>query len=102
MRSLTKDQAKRWEVLSNAVEEKNTKVCEANAEYNAALQELAAFRDELVADMEAYRDERSDKWHESDAASNYEDWIQEYENIELDGVEDPDLPDTNPSIEVSG
>jgi regulator of replication initiation timing len=69
-------------------------------DYNNTLNHLESWRDEVVSAMENYRDERSEKWHESSVGQAYDDWISEYQNIELDEIEvdmpdDVDIPETN-------
>src|SRR5262249_45903010 len=80
--------------INAAIEEKVNPAIEA---YNEALMAATEFRDEIVSDMETYADERSDKWREGDAGSNYESWKGEWEGIDLgelnaiEEIEEPDL-----------
>jgi len=69
--------------LDAAKEEVETAV---NA-YNEKLSGARTFCEQLVSDMENYEGERSDKWLESDAASAFQDWKSEWEQIELDDFE---------------
>jgi len=61
-------------------------VQEALEVYNATIWDAQSFRTDLVSELEGYRDERSDKWQESDRGQAFEDWIQEWENLDLDEV----------------
>jgi hypothetical protein len=61
--------------------------------YNEILAELETFRDELVGDMETYYDERSEKWQEGDAGSNYQSWKDAWEGLSVDVVDEVDHPD---------
>jgi hypothetical protein len=62
-------------------------------EYNEILSEVESFRDELVGDMESYYDDRSEKWQEGDAGSNYQEWKGEWEALSVDEVPEVDHPD---------
>src|SRR5215469_7946709 len=62
-----------WGRVESAVEDANTEV----TKYNDALGEAAAFRDEIVSDMDDYMSERSDEW----------------EGLDLDEITDVEMPD---------
>jgi hypothetical protein len=73
---------------------------EAKDALNEAIKDGASLRDDIVAEMDEYVGERSEKWQESDAASEYEGWKSEWEGCELEEVEiekpeDIDMPDFN-------
>lgn len=81
------------------------KVAEAVGKYNDVLTEVESFRDDLVGRMEEYEGERSDKWRESDAGSNYESWKADWENLAVDEVEVPvelDIPEVEHGDELDG
>jgi DNA-binding ferritin-like protein (Dps family) len=61
--------------------------------YNEILGDLEGFRDELVGDMESYYDERSEKWQEGDAGSEYQSWKGEWEGLSVDEVPEVEAPD---------
>ncbi|WNM70219.1 hypothetical protein [Myxococcus phage Mx1] len=61
-------------------------------DYNEALDEARGFRDDVVADMEAYVDERSEKWQDSDAGSAYISWKDSWEQLDLEDAS-LDIPD---------
>ena len=75
--------------MSAAVDNYN----DAVAEYNAAATAVQEFRDEVVGDMEAYRDDRSERWQEGDAGQAYQAWIDEWQGLEAEGVEVAECPD---------
>ena len=112
MKRLNKAQLKIRSELTDALRTAQTKVGQAIlevnsvidgqlndaiAEYNGALSELESFRDEIVSEMETYINERSDKWRDSDAASNYDSWKQDWDGVlldeieQIDNIEEPDL-----------
>jgi len=74
------------------VEEAKGTVESATETYNQALDNARTFCAEIVSLMEDYEGERSDKWHESDAASSFQDWKSEWESIDLDQDFDPEFP----------
>jgi hypothetical protein len=61
--------------------------------YNASLAAVTEWRDGIVQEMSDYQSERSDKWQEGDAGQAYQAWIDEWEGLDLDEVETPELPD---------
>lgn len=105
MKKLTKTQEKEKAEHSSNLFDAHSAVEEAINKYNAILEaakedvEIAVndfneklsgartFCEQLVSDMENYEGERSDKWQESDAASSFQDWKSEWENIQLDDFE---------------
>lgn len=68
--------------------------------YQAAVQEAASFRDDIVSAMDDYASERSEKWSESDAGQNFESWKSDWEGIELElgELENPDLDEIAPDF----
>lgn len=94
MKKLSKDEEKRRSELSEELKKIAAEVDEAvvaanNAidkvndiieRYNNVVGEANGFREDIVNAIESYMDERSEKWHESDRASSYEDWKQEWED----------------------
>lgn len=87
--------------IETAVEEANSKIGAANeaiASYNESVAEAEALRDEVVAAIEEYTSERSEKWQEGDAAASYQEWSGEWENVdfsELDPIEEIEAPDAS-------
>lgn len=56
-------------------------------DYNAIVKQAEEFRDEIINDATMYREDRSEKWHDSDAGSEHQDWVEEWESSEFDPVE---------------
>lgn len=61
--------------------------------YQAVVEEATSWRDEIVAAMDSYASDRSEKWTESDAGQAYEEWKSAWENVELE-LGELDTPDT--------
>lgn len=80
------------EAFNTAMEEAWAKVEEAVTEYNETLEPAREWVAGITGDIDTYTSERSDKWHESDKAGEYEEWKGEFEGVGLDdiSVEKPD------------
>lgn len=76
----------------SAFEDAHGELAAAVEAYNEAVSEAESFRDEIVGEMQTYYDDRSEKRQEGDAGSNYQDWINEWENFDLTHLDEPDLP----------
>jgi uncharacterized coiled-coil DUF342 family protein len=94
MKRLSKDQIARRDDLLNQLRETAEQieraVDEANGaiqQYNTILVEVEIFRDDIISEMETYFDERSEKWQETDAATNYQDWKGQFEALETAELE---------------
>jgi hypothetical protein len=53
---------------------------------NQAITEMREWKDTVVQQMEDYYRERSEKWQDSDAGSNYQEWKQQFEGIDFEDV----------------
>jgi uncharacterized protein YukE len=87
-------------VVNSVIDEK---VNAAITRYNEAVSELESLRDDIVAEMESYVGDRSEKWQEGDAGQAYEEWKSEWEGLdvsELDMIEALELPDTPHAAEL--
>jgi hypothetical protein len=65
---------------------------DANLKHAIALETIRDWRDGLVQRWQEEIDERSDKWHDSDAGNATKEWVEAWDAIDLDEVE-LDLPD---------
>lgn len=61
---------------------------EALADYNKTRAALAAFRDGFVSDLQAEFDGRSERWQEGDVGQQHRAWIDAWQNLELDEIEE--------------
>jgi hypothetical protein len=116
MKRLDKDQSARHlelaAKLSDAREELNAAITEFNDEVNGlfdktikpklealneAIGETNDFRIEVHSDMEAYQGEKSERWQESNAGVEYQEWMDQWEGeideVNIDEPEDIDEPD---------
>ena len=88
------------EAYNNAIQELWGPVEVAMNEYNEAIGDANAWKTDRAQEMQEYIDERSEKWQESDKASEYETWKSQYEEdfeqVELEapeGLSDGDVED---------
>jgi len=63
------------------------------AQYNEIVGEVESFRDELVSDMEYYFDDKSEKWQEGDSGSEYQEWKNSWEGLDVTEVDTVTVPD---------
>lgn len=62
-------------------------VADEISDYNTFVREAQEFIEEMRDEMQAYYDDRSEKWQESDTGTEYYDWIDAWETG-LDEIED--------------
>jgi len=60
--------------------------------YNELLEEVRGFVSDLASEHREAYDEMSEKWQEGDKASSVDEWISDFESVELDDIE-LDLPE---------
>lgn len=76
---------------NKAMEEPKAAVEKALEELNEAIREANEWRTNTASDMQSYMDERSDKWHEGEAGSQYSGWKDKFEEeMEAIGLELPE------------
>jgi hypothetical protein len=66
------------------------------ADYNEAVSAADGFAQDMASAIEAYMDEKSDRWLESDKGQAFADWKDEFDAAdfdELETVEVPNLPE---------
>ena len=76
-----------WNAVQAAVEEYNAKLDDEWGSglapeieaYNSAVDDANIWKQQVVADIQAYMDDRSEKWQESEAAERYTAWRDEYD-----------------------
>src|SRR5262245_48455400 len=93
--------------LEDAVSEFNSKVEELKAPvtsaleaYNEALGEARSFAEDIASEGDSARDQKSDKWQESERGEASRGWVEEWQNVSLDDIEiefADDLPFDAPS-----
>lgn len=62
------------EAFNSGLEELAQPVADAVERYNEALANAREFCEGVASEMESYYDERSEKWQDGDAGSNYSAW----------------------------
>ena len=88
-------------VYAAAIDEAWSKLERDVESYNEKLEEVQNFVGNIVSQMEDYVSERSDRWQESDAASDYSSWQSDWENVStlpLELEEPSKFEDTAPEL----
>lgn len=65
--------------LESVIDEAQQKIEAAISEIEEKRGEVHAILDDLASEAQNYYDERSDKWRDGDAGSEYQDWISNIE-----------------------
>jgi hypothetical protein len=78
-----------WEAFEQAY----GALVDAIDEYNGVVQDVVTYRDEIAQEMEDYYEERSERWQEGDAGQAYTNWMEAWTEVELDELEQVELPD---------
>lgn len=55
--------------------------------YNDAVDDAENWRDNAVAAMEDYQNERSEKWLDSDNGQLFQEWMDEYNELDTDKID---------------
>ena len=90
MKSLSKQQVTRRNEIAKRCATAFAAVAQAVEEYRKSIVEAQEFCQEVVDDIAAYVDEKSDKWREGERGQAYESWQQDWENVEFSECEPPD------------
>ena len=90
MKSLNKDQKAQLETVRIELNTHFELLEQAIENYNSVIREAKDLRDEIVAAVDDYTSERSEKWQESERAGEYESFKSQWEDLELEEVEIPD------------
>lgn len=87
MKLLNKKQKQERDRLVSELSVKREQLQEAVDDYNELLEAAREWRDDIVGLIEDYISERSDKWHESDAAQQTNDWLYRFSELNLDDLD---------------
>ena len=91
LQSLMADLETACEAYNETLREKWSAIDDALGAYNEAIGEVNEWQQEIASDIQSYMDDRSEKWLESDKASEYESWREEFEDeIEEVKLEQPE------------
>jgi len=91
VKRLTKDQTKKLEQLVEELSEQADAIQTETETYNEILNRARALIEEVASSIEEYVEKRSDAWKESEAADAYTDWLQSWQEIDLEEIEEIDL-----------
>lgn len=75
------------DVYNDKMNEAKAKVEEALSDYNSALGDAKSFADDVANQGNSDFDDKSERWQEGEAAEAAREWIDAWENAELDEVE---------------
>lgn len=83
---------------NNGMLELRDDVEDAIANYNERRGELKGIYEEIADEARTYYDERSERWQEGDAGSDYATWVETLENFDIEEIEielpaDLEMPD---------
>lgn len=81
--------------------ERYTKLDEAITTFNAILEGAREMRDEIVADIEASIEGRSDKWREGEQHEIWQTLLADWRELDLDAIEPVDEPELDHSDRLS-
>lgn len=82
--ALREAEAKRLEAITAA----DAAVVAAAQDYNGALADAKTFVEEVADRLRGEYDEKSEKWQESDRAQEINDFIEQWENVDLEEVDE--------------
>jgi len=97
-----------FESFVNDSQEEWEKVQKAQDAYNSAVTNAEEFCSDIIADIEAFMDNKSEKWLDSERGELTQSWLNEWEQVELSEVEleppaydEPDAPELI-ELEIDG
>lgn len=88
MKKLSKEQSERKAEIIDRLRECEGKVSGAIVEYNEAVADAESLRDEVSAEQEDYRANRSDKWSEGEAGQAYAEWADNWRDESFEEMND--------------
>lgn len=77
--------------INQMIEEANSIIAKINGEkvkLESVISDVESWRDDIVTDLEAYIDDRSEKWQESETGEKYRDWKTQFDDIPLGDVDE--------------
>lgn len=93
------------EIVHDRVQEANEaiqRLNEAIQDYNATICDANEWAQQIVNQMEDFKDAKSEKWQDSDTGQQYDSWLQSWaDNLnEVDEVDDISAPDMDAADEL--
>lgn len=117
MRELSKEDQKEFQERLDAIDEKQKAVESAVEELNdkalaavnaaivalnSAMSDIREFRDNIVAQISDYYDERTEKWQEGETGQQFTRWKDAWECEEFDDIEELEPIEVGNAIDVEG
>ena len=90
MFKLTKDQEAKFNRLSTALREAYDELTAAVNAYNQEASNARDFASEVAGDWESDYDSKSDRWRESDKASEVQDLVSQWQEVDIPDLDEPD------------
>lgn len=87
---LTKAQQKEYEDLRSKVEIQLAELNTAIIAFNEVRQKFEDFRDTVYGEIEAFVDDKSDRWREGETGAAHESWKDEWSEEICDEIEEID------------
>ena len=89
---LTKAQCTERDGFAKKLSDASDKVVDAVAEYNATLEAAREFCVDIAQLGQDEWDDKSEKWQESDRGTDCGGWIDQWRDVDLEAVEEPEFP----------
>ena len=87
MRKLTNKRVNAFTTLIEEAKDLLGSIEAAASEYNDKLEEIREFIEEVKGEMQEYQDDRSERWHESEAAQDFQAWQDAWEDAEIEDID---------------
>jgi peptidoglycan hydrolase CwlO-like protein len=88
MKKLSKDKIAELYQLYDQLDTEQSEIEAAMGVYNEIMHQLNESLQEVAEEIEAYIDDRSEKWKESERGDAYQDWLYFFEE-EKDEIDEP-------------
>ena len=89
---LTKAQCTERDGFAKKLSDASDKVADAVAEYNNTLEAAREFCVDIAEASQSEWDDKSEKWQESDRGTECSGWIDQWRDVDLEGLEELEFP----------
>lgn len=88
MKKLSKEQQALRADLTGRLQKALNEVNTAIVDYNEVVADIESWRDEVRGEAQDWHDGRSEKWQKSDAGAAHQEWIDAYDSLDTQTVEE--------------